>query len=137
MTNTLDRNSLELMQVFEQRTHAKVQDVIEDKDQLVFIVQEGEMGKAIGKGGSTLMKTREAFKPRNVEVIEDAPEAKQMIEKTLRGAVIRNIVEENNKITISVDPQTRGVAIGKSGANIKKLKLALKRRFGIVDAKIL
>lgn len=125
------------MQVFEQRTHAKVQDVIEDGDQLVFIVQEGEMGKAIGKGGSTLMKTREAFKPRNVEVIEDALEAKQMIEKTLRGAVIRNIVEENNKITISVDPQTRGVAIGKSGANIKKLKLALKRRFGIVDAKIL
>ncbi len=138
MSNThLDRNSLELMQVFEQRTRAKVADVIEDGDNVVFIVEVGGIGKAIGKGGSTLMRLREALSPRNIEVIEDAEDWRSMIEKTLRGAVIRNIANEDNRISISVDSATRGIAIGKSGSNIKKLKLALKRKFGIEDAKIL
>lgn len=137
MEATFDQNSFELMNVFESKTSAKASDVIEDGNNVVFIVQEGDIGKAIGKGGATLLRLREAFKPRNVEVIEDAPDSKTMIERTLRGAVIRNIVEENNQITITVDSATRGIAIGKGGSNIKKLKLALKRKFGVQDAKIL
>ena len=60
--NTLDQNSFELMNVFEQRAHAKVVDVIEDGDNLVFIVQEGEIGKAIGKGGANIKKLKVALK---------------------------------------------------------------------------
>lgn len=137
-TNTLTSESLQLMGEFEQRTAgAKAVDVVEDERSVVFIVQEGDIGKAIGKGGSTLMRLREAFKPRNVEVIEDAADWRTMVEKTLRGAVIRNMSQEDNKIVISVDSQTRGIAIGKGGSNIKKLKAALKRKFGVEDAKIL
>ena len=137
MTNTLTSESLQLLAEFEQRTGAKAADVVDDENNVVFIVQEGDIGKAIGKGGSTLMRLREAFKPRNVEVIEDAGDWRTMIEKTLRGAVIRNISNENNQIVISVDSTTRGIAIGKGGSNIKKLKVALKRKFDIEDAKIL
>ncbi len=137
MSNTLDSALLETMAIFEQRTHAKVNDVVQDENNLLFIVAEGEIGKAIGKGGSTLMRLREAFKPRNVEVIEDASDAKTMIEKTLRGAEIKNISQEETKIAISVSPETRGIAIGKGGSNIKKLKMAIKRKFGIDDTRIL
>ncbi|MFH1247262.1 MAG: NusA-like transcription termination signal-binding factor [Candidatus Micrarchaeota archaeon] len=137
MANVLDSNSLELMKVFEQRTGAKVADVVEDKNTVVFIVEEGQIGRAIGKQGSTLARLRESFSPKIVEVIEDAPDARSMIDKTLRGAIIRNVENSNNHVVISVDSQTRGVAIGKNGSNIKKLKIALKRKFGIEDAKIL
>ena len=137
MSNTLDSALLETMAIFEQRTHAKVNDVVQDENNLLFIVTEGEIVKAIGKGGSTLMRLREAFKPRNVEVIEDASDAKTMIEKTLRGAEIKNISQEETKIAISVSPETRGIAIGKGGSNIKKLKMAIKRKFGIDDTRIL
>ncbi len=137
MSNVLDSNSLELMKVFEQRTGAKVADVVEDDKGIVFIVEEGQIGKAIGKQGSTLTKLREAFSPKNVEVIEDASDMRSMIDKTLRGAVIRNVEQNNNQVVISVDSTTRGIAIGKGGSNIKKLKVALKRKFGIEDAKIL
>ncbi len=137
MSNTLDSALLETMAIFEQRTHAKVNDVVQDENNLLFIVAEGEIGKAIGKGGSTLMRLREAFKPKNVEVIEDASDAKTMIEKTLRGAEIKNISQEETKIAISVSPETRGIAIGKGGSNIKKLKMAIKRKFGIDDTRIL
>ncbi len=137
MSNVLDSNSLELMKVFEQRTGAKVADVVEDDRGIVFIVEEGQIGKAIGKQGSTLAKLREAFAPRNVEVIEDASDVRSMIDKTLRGAVIRNVEQNDNQVVISVDSTTRGIAIGKGGSNIKKLKVALKRKFGIEDAKIL
>ncbi len=137
MSSTLDRDAFELMNAFEHKTHAKAIDVVVDGDNVVFIVQEGEIGKAIGKGGSTLLRLREAFKPRNVEVIEDAQDFRSMVEKTLRGAVIRKITNENSQVLISVDPTTRGVAIGKGGSNIKKLKIAMKRKFGIEDTKIL
>ncbi len=137
MENVLDSNSLELMKVFEQRTGAKVVDVVDDGMSVVFIVEDGQIGRAIGKQGSTLAKLREAFSPKNVEVIEDASDARSMIDKTLRGAVIRNVEQNNNCIVISVDSTTRGIAIGKAGSNIKKLKVALRRKFGIEDAKIL
>ena len=137
MPNTLDSNSLELMKVFEQRTGAKVADVVDSESSVVFIVEEGQIGKAIGKQGSTLAKLREAFSPKNVEVIEDASDVRTMIDKTLRGAIIRNVEQNDNHIVISVDSTTRGIAIGKGGSNIKKLKVALKRKFGIEDTKIL
>ena len=133
---TLTSESIELMNIFEQRTGAKVMDVVDDGYTAVFIIEQGQIGRAIGKSGATLQAMREAFKPRNIEVIEDAPDFKTMVEKTLRGAVIRNIVNENNQLVISVDSTTRGIAIGKGGSNIKKLKIALKRKFGIEDAKI-
>ena len=137
MQATFDRDAFELMNIFEHKTHAKAVDVVIDGDNVVFIVQEGDIGKAIGKGGSTLLRLREAFKPRNVEVIEDALDVNSMVEKTLRGATIRKITNENGQGLISVDPTTRGIAIGKSGSNIKKLKAAMKRKFGIEDTKIL
>ncbi len=133
---TLTEDSLELMKVFEQRTNAKAVDVVEESGNIVFIVQEGDLGKAIGRKGETLFRLRESFNPRNVEVIEDAADWRSMIEKTLRGAVIRNISQEADNIVINVDSKTRGIAIGRNGSNIKKLKIALKRKFGIQDARI-
>ncbi len=133
--NTINNDSIELMAAFEQRTGVKVSDVIQEGEGLLFIVEEGKLGKAIGKNGSTLLRVREAFK-KNVEVIEDSGDVDTFIKKALRGANIRSISKEDNKIAITVDATTRGIAIGKNGANIKKLKVALKRKFGIEDTRI-
>ncbi len=134
--NTIDSESLQLMNEFEQRTGAALADIIRDGDNVLFVVQEGQIGKAIGRNGSTLARLREVMKTKNVDVIEDCADKRAVIEKTLRGAVIRSVSETDGRIAIYVDPTTRGIAIGKNGVNIKKLKLYLKKKFGIQDAKI-
>ncbi|MBI4406795.1 NusA-like transcription termination signal-binding factor [Candidatus Micrarchaeota archaeon] len=134
--NTIDSESLQLMNEFEQRTGAALADIIQEGDAVLFVVQPGQIGKAIGKNGSTLARLRDVMKSKNVDVIEDCEDTRGVIEKTLRGAVIRNVSETDGRISIHVDPATRGIAIGKNGANIKKLKLYLKKKFGVQDAKI-
>ena len=47
-----DSELIKLMTLFESMTGAKVKDCISD-EKLTFIIEEGDMGKAIGRNGAT------------------------------------------------------------------------------------
>ncbi len=136
--HTFDSNSLELLRMFEMHTHAKANDVVQDGDNIIFLVEEGSLAKAIGKAGSTLQRLRQALKPKTVEVVEDAEDLRVFVAKVLRGANIREIMVEENpsRVIVSVDSATRGLAIGRNGVTIKKLRFLLKRKFNVGEAKI-
>ena len=136
--HTFDSNSLELLRMFEMHTHAKANDVIQEGDNIIFLVEEGSLAKAIGKAGSTLQRLRQALKPKTVEVVEDAEDLRVFVAKVLRGANIREIMVEENpsRVIVSVDSATRGLAIGRNGVTIKKLRFLLKRKFNVGEAKI-
>lgn len=55
--------------VFENVTRARVKDCYQGSDALIFIVQEGEAGKAIGKGGENIRRLTDLLKKR-IKVVE-------------------------------------------------------------------
>ncbi|MDP2908984.1 MAG: NusA-like transcription termination signal-binding factor [Nanoarchaeota archaeon] len=55
--------------VFENVTRARVKDCYQGRDALIFIVQEGEAGKAIGKGGENIRRLTDLLKKR-IKVVE-------------------------------------------------------------------
>ena len=59
-----DINLMKFMQLFENLTRARLKDCISGEEQLIFIVEENEIGKAIGKGGSNVRRLEDLLKKK-------------------------------------------------------------------------
>jgi len=123
--------------LFESMTGAMVRDCIIDDEnsKVTFVVKNGDMGLAIGKGGSTVTKVKKAV-GRGVEIIEYNEDPEQFIKNILSPAELKSIkiVTKNNdeKIAfINTDSSNKRIAIGKGGINIERAKLLAKRQHNI------
>lgn len=130
-------NDIRFIALFESMTGAMVKDcIIDDKNNKVtFVVKNGDMGLAIGKGGSTVTKVKKAV-GRGVEIIEFNDDSEQFIRNILAPAEIKSIkvVEKEGKDKIafvSTDSSNKRIAIGKNGINIERAKLLAKRLHNI------
>ncbi len=128
--------------LFESITGANVKDCIIDEEQgrVVFIVKEGEMGMAIGKGGRNI-HVLERMTGKKHEIIEYSEDPVQFIKNALKPAVVREvrITERQDGKTIAVvtvHPKDKGVAIGKNGRNAERLRFLAKRYFQMQNVSI-
>ena len=55
----LDADTLRVFAMFEGLTRASLKDVIDEEERIVFVVDEGQVGRAIGKGAINLKRLRE------------------------------------------------------------------------------
>ena len=64
-------DQMRLMSLFQNVTGATARDCVEDEkqDRVIFVVNAGKMGLAIGKGGSHI-KTLQNIVKRNIELVE-------------------------------------------------------------------
>ena len=121
--------------LFENITGATVRDcIIDDEyDRIIFIIKEGDAGIAIGKKGKNIAMLQKMTGKRH-EVIEFSENPEVFIKNALKPADINEIrlSERPNgkKIAIvSVNPKDKGIAIGKNGSNIKKIRFLANRYF--------
>ncbi len=137
----LTSDEISYISLFESITGATAKDcIISENGVIIFVVKQGDMGLAIGKNGSNIKRLRN-YLSKPVEIVEYSDKAREFIENILSPAKIRTveIIERANgkKIAhVDVDPEYRGVAIGKNGKNILKARMLAKRHFGIEDVKI-
>ncbi len=130
---------MKFMQLFESLTRAKLKDCIasEDNEQLTFIVEENEIGKAIGKKGSNA-KRLEGLLKKKIKIVEFNPDIRQFIRNFVMPLQVKDITEENGIITIiGPDTKTKGLLIGRERKNIENLKDIVKRHFQIEDIKVM
>ena len=136
---TLSLEDIQLMNLIEMTTGAKANDVVHDNGTLVVIVQKGDLGKAVGKGGANAQKLRQKT-GKEIAVIEDADDPKTFIANALAPAVLRGVAvsEENGRkiAVVEVDSKNKGSAIGRGGEKIKRARLLMQRKFGFDDVKI-
>ena len=125
-------NEIRFIALFESMTGAMVKDCILDDDnaKVTFVVKNGDMGLAIGKGGSTVTKVKKAV-GRGVEIIEHNEDPAQFIKNVLSPAELKSIkiVEKSNDEKIAIvntDSSNKRIAIGKNGINIERAKLLAK-----------
>jgi N utilization substance protein A len=128
-----------MINVLESRTGAHARDVVFTEDSIIFVVGKDELGRVIGKKGSTIAGLRQLL-GRNIEVFESADTVKSFLSNFFAPTGIKELKEENNDgktvITLSVDPQGKGLAIGRHGEKIKKARMLAKRLYNIDEIKI-
>jgi len=131
---TLGNDELKCIALFEQLTGAAADDCVIEPDRIIFVVKEGQMGRAIGKGGSTINKVREMFK-KQIDVAEDAETVEAFIRGMFPGVQLRSISMKEGEgakkfAQITVDSKDRGAVIGRGGSRIKLARTLVERRFG-------
>ena len=144
MTSGIKFTSTEMRYIalFESITGASVKYCIIDEEQgrAIFVVSEGQIGVAIGKGGRNI-HTLERMTGKKHEIIEYSEEPVQFIKNALKPAMVREvrITERSDGKTmavVSVNPRDKGVAIGKNGRNAERLRFLAKRYFQIQNVSI-
>ena len=74
----LTRDDMMKITLFEKMTGANVMDCISDDERIVFIVKEGDVGAAIGKGGENVKLATEKF-GKKIDIIEFSTDLKKFV----------------------------------------------------------
>ena len=129
----LDNETISLLAFFENLTKARVKDCFFDKEKIVFVVEKGEMSKAIGKQGSNVKKM-EYFSKKKIKIVEFSGDVKVFLKNYLFPITVQEITEDNGIIRMKVNgSRERGLIIGRDHGNIENLKNVLSKYFKIKE----
>ena len=138
----LTTDQMRLMSLFQNITKATARDCVEDEklDRLIFVVNEGKMGLAIGKGGSHI-KTLQNKINRNVELVEYSDNKERFLKNILNEKYILEIkmserLDGSQQAIVIVDNSKKGVVVGREGRNAEKARLLARRYFDITSVLI-
>jgi len=132
----LTSEELRYMSLFQDVTRVTARDCIvdEENNRIIFLVNPENMGTAIGKNGSNV-KRLEKLIGKSIEIVGYSDNLEDLVRNLMAPAKVRSVkvVQSNSKKTvyINVDPQDKGLAIGKNGRNVTRAKLILKRYMDI------
>ena len=134
----LDQNALALSSMLERIAGVQVKDSFMDEEEetIYFIVNSGELGKAIGKGGMNIKRLSEELGKR-IRITEYRDNVMEFIRGFIYPATVAEVVQEGNDILIKDESRkTKSLLIGRGGKNIKLLNRAVKRFFSINEVKV-
>ncbi len=137
MTITFTTETIRLLTLFENLTNVSVKDCFENHDTVYYIVEEGKIGLAIGKGGNSIKQVEKVL-GKKVKVFEYSSNVPDFVKNLIPNAKEVKLLEEDGKdmIEIKVNKQDRGYVIGRGGEKIKIYKEILKRIHNISDLKV-
>jgi NusA family KH domain protein, archaeal len=137
MSVRLTEEEMRYMSLFERMTEAVLRDCVERDETVVFVVESGEMGKAIGKGGANIDRVRRSV-GKNVEVVEYSEDEADFVANAFQPAAIESVEiddeDEGGKVAyVEVNESDKGLAIGKEGENIETAKKLARRHYEFDD----
>lgn len=141
-TIKLTTDQMRLISLFQNVTGATARDCIEDEkqDRVIFVVNSGKMGLAIGKGGSHI-RTLQNIVKKNVEIVEYSDDPKEFLKNILNSKLISEVklnkrADGSMQAIVLVDPRKKGIVVGREGRNAEKARLLAKRYFEITNVQI-
>ena len=130
------------MSLFQSITGAVARDCIVDEkmDRVIFIVNKGQMGLAIGKGGSTIKQLQNVVS-RKVELVEYSDDPTEFLKNVLNSEMINEIkisdkLDGSKQAVVIVDSRKKGIVVGKEGRNAEKARMLARRYFQISNVMI-
>ncbi len=139
----LTSDQLGLMSIFQNMSGATVRDcIVDDKlGRLIFIINRGQMGLAIGKKGATIQNIERVVK-KPVEVVEWSDDPAEMIRNSLDPRFVGEVrisdrLDGTKGASVVVDPRKKGAVLGRGGRNAEKARFIAKKYFGIANLQII
>jgi transcription termination/antitermination protein NusA len=125
-----DLRLIGFINIFEKISRAKVKDCFEEEGVLVFVVQQGEARKAIGKGGETVKKLSDKFR-KKLKIIEFNNDPKIFIRNLLFPLKPKVELKEDHLVIVSKDNKEKGQIFGREKSRLKKLQAIVKKYFKV------
>lgn len=127
----LDQDALGYSAVMEQITRAQIKDCFKEGDLLFFVVAPGELGKAIGKGGSNI-RMAQARLGKRIRVVEFRENPAEFVKNLIYPLAVEEIVVEGKEILIKdQDKKIKGQIVGRDRSNLNFINKALQRFFDL------
>ena len=138
----LTTDQMRMMSLFQNVTGATARDCVEDEkqDRVIFVVNSGKMGLAIGKGGVHIKSLQNIVK-RNVELVEFDEDPAKFLSSLLNSKLVSEVkinkrTDGSKQAIVMVDPRKKGIVVGREGRNAEKARLLAKRYFDITSVLI-
>ncbi|ARM75835.1 NusA-like transcription termination signal-binding factor [Acidianus manzaensis] len=132
----ITQDEIRYLSLFQTVTKITAKDCIvdEENNRIIFLVNPQNMGVAIGKSGDNVKKLRKIL-GKDVEIVAYSDNLEDLVKNLMAPAKVKSVrvVDNDSKksVYITVDAQDKGLAIGKSGKNVLRAKLILKRYMDI------
>ena len=129
----ITENEMKYIQLLQNMTGATIVDCILDGDTIIFTVKKGEVGLAVGRGGEKIKRFR-TMTNKQVEIFEYLEDPDKFLRNALKPAKVKDIrlvdrMDGHKIAMVNVNPRDKGIAIGKNGENIKKIRFLAQRYF--------
>jgi transcription termination/antitermination protein NusA len=135
----LDADTLRVFSMFERMTGAELKDVIEEEDRIIFVVVEGQVGRAVGKGAINLKRLRETL-GKEVNLYGYAADREQFLKNVFHRFKVESVEWEDRNgdiiAHVKLPQEEKGKAIGKGGKNIQLARMLMKRHHQVADVSL-
>lgn len=136
MKITYDTETMKIMSLFQTLTQAGLKDCFVEENQIVFVVQPGEIGRAIGKNASNVRRLTSMLK-RKIKIVEFNENLIEFIKNIVQPLKLASIEETDGTVVLTAaDTQTRGLLIGRAAQNLRKLEKQVRRYFDVKEIKV-
>tara|TARA_Y100000310_G_C20625586_1_gene785691 strand:+ start:645 stop:1058 length:414 start_codon:yes stop_codon:yes gene_type:complete len=126
-----DQELLGVMRILGNLSRARVKDCFLEEGTYFIIVEKGDVGLMIGKGGMIIKKVKETLR-KPVKVIEYNQDPVRFVYGLIHPIRAEEIVLEENQILIKgEDRRIKGLICGRGGENIKLTNKIVKRFFDL------
>ena len=125
------------MSLFETVTGAVVKDCIVDDDRVTFIIKEGDMGLAIGKGGVNVKKVENAI-GKKVDLLEYSRDPVQFTKNLLHPIKPKNAYVSQKSsglrvLNLQLEPRDRKAVLARGKQKLEEMKSHLLRHHHAID----
>ena len=116
--------------------------MIDDKmGRVIFVVNKGQMGMAIGKGGSNIKQLQNVI-TKKIELVEYSESPVNFIKNVFNSDMVQDVkiserAEGTKNVVVVVDMKKKGMIVGKDGRNVDKARILAKRYFNITNVMVL
>jgi len=132
-----NKDLIKTISLFESLTGAQCKDCIDEDGQLVFIVAEGEIGKAVGRKAVNVKRIEKVLN-RKIKILEFNSEIQQFIRNVVYPLKITDINDENGVYQLNAaDKTTRGLLIGRNAKNLRFFEKIIRRYHDITELKVI
>ena len=135
----LSNENMQYINIATKITKTDIIDCVIQEDKLIFIVQQGQLGAAIGIKAKNLEKLRGLFK-KNIKFVEYHPDKEQFIINLCKPYKIKKVELEGNNDSfvakVDVEVSDKSKIIGKGGRNIETIRQLAQRHHSFKDVQI-
>ena len=136
---TFDEQTIRYVALFQDLTRTTVVDCVDAQDRLIFVVKEGDIGKAIGKKGENVAKLKRLFN-KDIHVVECSSGPEKFVANVFRNYDVKGVaIEQRGDVThatVTVDGSKKGRAIGKEGRNLRVARDLIARHHPIQSVSV-
>ncbi len=136
----LSNENMQYINMASKITHANIIDCfITEDDKLIFIVEKGQIGIALGPKAKNLEKLRNMLK-KTIKFVEYSKDKEKFVRNLCKPYKVKNVSlegdEEHPVAKVEVETSDKSKIIGKGGRNIEVIRKLAQRHHNFKDVQI-